>query len=344
MERSNNEGAPRLDIVVAVEKDGSLERSNPPRFAGALQYRTGREGVRLALEDRLGGAPISWGVCEVPGWGPMLSADRVLAEMRSLGIRATELGAPGFLPHEASALRQILERHGMALIGGFVPVVLHDKAQREATLHAARRSAALLAAADAGLFVSAVVVDAGWSPPYPLAAGEWDHLLGMLAELEALADAHGLVHAVHPHAGTLVERRADVDVVLERSAVRWCLDTGHLVLGGYDPLDFAAAAADRVAHVHLKDVRTSVAAQIGRGGTSLHQAIMGGLFCPLGEGDAPIAETVHTLERGGYRGWYVLEQDTDLGDDVPPEGAGPVVDVRASVEYLRSVLAGQPAG
>ena len=48
--------------------------------------------------ERLGGAPISWGVCEVPGWGVMLPASRVLDEMHGLGITATELGAPGFLP------------------------------------------------------------------------------------------------------------------------------------------------------------------------------------------------------------------------------------------------------
>ena len=50
------------------------------------------------LTDRIGIGPISWGVCEVPGWGVMLDADRVLAEMVSLGIDASELGAPGFLP------------------------------------------------------------------------------------------------------------------------------------------------------------------------------------------------------------------------------------------------------
>ena len=54
---------------------------------------------------RLVAAPISWGICEVPGWGRMLDAERVLGEMASLGITATELGAPGFLPDDAAALR-----------------------------------------------------------------------------------------------------------------------------------------------------------------------------------------------------------------------------------------------
>ena len=88
----------------------------------------GRSLAGVIPLERIGGAPISWGVCEVPGWGVMLSADQVLGEMRSLGITATELGAPGFLPRDPAALDEVLTRNGVRLIGGFVPVVLHDRA------------------------------------------------------------------------------------------------------------------------------------------------------------------------------------------------------------------------
>ena len=37
----------------------------------------------------------------------------------------------------------------------------------------------------------------------------------------------------------------------------------------------------------------------------------------------------------------MLEQDTDLGAGGPPVGAGPIDDVRASVDFLRDVLAGK---
>src|SRR5262245_14507323 len=94
-----------------------MERSNPLNADGSSTNRASistqpsiRQAVIVTLEERLGAGPISWGVCEVPGWGRMLSADRVLREMRSVGITATELGAPGFLPHDASALRAELDR------------------------------------------------------------------------------------------------------------------------------------------------------------------------------------------------------------------------------------------
>jgi inosose dehydratase len=284
--------------------------------------------------DRIGGAPITWGVCEVPGWGVMLSPDRVLGEMRSLGIAATELGAPGFLPRDADELNDVLGRNGVRLIGGFVPLVLHDRDRREATLAEARATAELFAAAGAVMFVSAVVVDERWAPRFELTTPQWDHVVGMLGEIDELCAAHGLTHALHPHVGTLVENASDVKAVLERSDVRWCLDTGHLFIGGYDPAEFAADAGDRVAHVHLKDVRGDVAARVGIGELSLQDAVGAGLFCPLGDGDAPILETVKALEAAGYGGWYVLEQDTDLGAAQPPPGTGPMEAARASLEFL----------
>lgn len=293
---------------------------------------------------RVGGAPISWGVCEVPGWGVMLPAERVLGEMRALHITATELGAPGFLPTTAEELVTVLAAHDMGFIGGFVPVVLHDRDRRRATVDTARARAALFAAAGGSVFVSAVVVDDAWSARVVLAPQQWDHLVGMLGELDEVCDDHGLTHALHPHVGTLVETYADVATVLDRSDVRWCLDTGHLLIGGYDPARFVGDAGDRIGHVHLKDVNEAIADALRRGRRTLRQATGDGLFCPLGQGAAPIADTVQALERRGYDGWYVLEQDTDLGATAPPEGSGPVDDVQASVEYLRSITTERPAG
>ena len=75
---------------------------------------------------RIAGAPISWGVCEVPGWGHQLDPDRVLREMREVGLAATEFGPAGFLPDDPAGKVATLAAHGLAAVGGFVPVVLHD--------------------------------------------------------------------------------------------------------------------------------------------------------------------------------------------------------------------------
>lgn len=75
--------------------------------------------------NRIAGAPISWGVCEVPGWGHQLAPERVLTEMREVGLAATEVGPDGFLPADPATLAHTLAEHDLHAVGGFVPVVLH---------------------------------------------------------------------------------------------------------------------------------------------------------------------------------------------------------------------------
>jgi len=291
--------------------------------------------------DRLAGGPISWGVCEVPGWGAELPPDRVLAEMRELGITATEAGPDGYLGTAAASVRALLERHGLELIGGFLPVVLHEREAHDESLASAERVATLFAETGATLLVSAVVGDLSWPPRFDLTDTQWRCLFEGLARLDDLAASHGLTHVTHPHWRTLVERRDDVWRVLEASDALLCLDTGHLTLGGTDPVELAREGGERIAHVHLKDLDEAVASRLRAGEVELVTAVQAGLFRPLGDGWAPVAETVRTLEESGYAGWYVLEQDCALASADIPEGAGPIEEVRRSIDFLRS-LAGDP--
>ena len=156
-----------------------------------------------------------------------------------------------------------------------------------------------------------------------------------LDRLADLAAARGLVAVLHPHVGTMVETRADVDRVLAGSAIPLCLDTGHLLIGGTDPLELAKAVPHRIAHTHLKDVDATLAARVRSGELTYTDAVRAGMYTPLGTGDVDIAGIVSVLRDNGFDGWYVLEQDTIL--DGEPAGEGPVRDVRASVDYLRTV-------
>jgi inosose dehydratase len=286
--------------------------------------------------ERVAGAPISWGVCEVPGWGVQLPPERVLAEMRELGLAATELGPEGYLSAAPAAIPALLGRYGLRAVGGFVPVVLH----RELDEAAVERSAAALAAAGAGTFVLAADTGtAGYDQPGELDDRQWAALLANLDRVAERCLDHGLELVVHPHVGTVIERRAEVERLLADSEVALCLDTGHLLLGGTDPVELARGAPERVRHVHLKDVDGAVAKQAAAGGVGYAEAVRAGLYRPLGHGDLEVAAVVDALESAGYHGWYVLEQDVTL-DREPTPGAGPVEDVRASLDTLRS-LAGR---
>jgi inosose dehydratase len=293
---------------------------------------------------RVQSAPISWGICEVPGWGAMLPTDRVLTEMSAMGMTATELGAPGFLPTDPDEVKAELARYGMTLMGGFTPVVLHDPSQREATIASATATAKLFERAGATKFVSAVVQDMDWSVPRPLTSDEQRHMVEMFGVIDEICQQHGLQQVLHSHVQTLVETKDDVNRVLDTCDVNWCLDTGHLAIGGVDPVQFAKEAMERVGHVHLKDVRLDMVAPVLRRETTLMAATQAGLFTPLGQGDVDIKGVVETLEAAGYQGWYVIEQDTAITDGLPAEGEGPVHQVRTSMQYLTDVVAPALAG
>jgi inosose dehydratase len=291
--------------------------------------------ARRPVADRLAGAPISWGACEVPGWGVMPEPGTVLAEMAALGLRGTELGPPGFFAPRASTVRAALDRHGLAFVGAFTPLVLHER-----TLHRSanslREMIELLADAGGEMLVVAAVQDPEWSRPEALDDAGWRRLAEHAAQVKALAAERGLTFALHPHIGTLVETEAQVNRALDEldPAIGWCLDTGHLLIGGTDPARFAAEHGQRVTHVHLKDVDGAVAADLRAGRLTHLEATRRGVFRPLGHGDAAVRDVLEALDGHGYGGWLVLEQDTAIAADEPAANGGPRRDAAQSIAFI----------
>jgi inosose dehydratase len=288
----------------------------------------------VPLTDRIAGAPISWGVCEVPGWGYQLDPALVLTQMRDVGLVATELGPEGFLPTDPQAAAATLRDAGLSAVGGFVPVVLHDAGHDP--LPEVDTAVDALVAAGAGVLVLAAATGlAGYDERPVLDDAAWSRLLANLDRVAARAHERGLLTALHPHVGTMVERRDEVERVLAGSAVALCLDTGHLLIGGTDPVELVRSVPERIRHVHLKDVDQGWAAKVRAGDSTYTDAVAAGMYRPLGRGNVDVAQIVRLLEEGGYQGWYVLEQDTVLHGR--PDGEGPLTDVRESVAYLRSL-------
>ena len=289
----------------------------------------------MTAEGRIAGAPISWGVCEVPGWGYQLQPDRVLAEMREVGLSATELGPDGFLPSQPEAMVRVLARHRLQAVGGFTPLLLHVSAHDP--VPEVDQLLDAYAASGAGVLVlSAVTGLDGYDTRPELDAEGWRVLLGNLDRLAGLAASRGVRAVLHPHVGTMVENGAEVRRVLEGSSVDLCLDTGHLLIGGTDPAELAREAPDRIAHTHLKDVDASVAAKVQSGRLTYTEGVRQGMYRPLGTGDVDVPAIVGHLRARGYDGWYTLEQDAILTEE--PRGEGPVADVWTSAEYLRAAL------
>ncbi len=287
--------------------------------------------------DRVGAAPISWGICEAPGWGLQLPVDRVLSEARELGITAFEQGSLGWLPSEPAELRATLGRYGMELLGGFVALVLHDPARSAEQLAEAERIAADMAAAGGRFFVSCPVAAIDDWHRIEMSDTGWSELFANLERVDQICSAAGLTQAVHPHVDTLIETDDDFSRFLDSCGAGFCFDTGHLTIGGADVVAIAKGQLDRIAVVHLKDVDPTAMARERSGELDLMAATQAGLFPSLGDGMVPLAEVVEVLESAGYDGWYVMETDVALTDGVPPAGEGPVLGVARSLDYLRSL-------
>jgi inosose dehydratase len=290
-------------------------------------------------EDKIAGAPISWGVCEVPGWGFQLGPDRVLKEMREVGLLATEIGPEGFLPSEPAAMANVLADHGMQAVGGFTPLLLHV-AGHDPLPEVDRILEGFVASGAQVLVLSAVTGSAGYDSRPQLDEAGWKRLLSNLDRVATLAAGKGGLAVLHPHVGTMIETGDEVHQVLHGSSISLCLDTGHLLIGGTDPAELARQVPERIAHFHLKDVDSTIAAKVRSGQLAYSEAVKQGMYRPLGQGDVDVRAIVAHVREHGYSGWYTLEQDTILTEE--PKDEGPLADVRISAEYLRTVLGQLP--
>lgn len=289
-------------------------------------------------DARIAGAPVSWGVIEIPDWGYQMSPDRVLREASSLGLSAMEAGPKGFLPEDPDEVSSILDRYGLGLVGGFVPAILHVPGKRDEQLSLVEKRAEFFATAGADVLVLAAFPDSDdFGEMVELDDGGWKELFANLSRVEEIAARHGLTVVLHSHYGTAVERDDQLWRFLEGCDMGLCLDTAHLVIGGSDPLEVAEKAADRVKLAHLKDVDTELARQMATREIGFKEAAQRGAFLPLGDGDVDIARLLALLERAEYNGWYVLEQDTVVETE-PQENGGPITDARKSIAFLEQQL------
>lgn len=303
------------------------------------------------MNVRIGAAPISWGVCEIPGWGPQLPYTRVLDEMQAAGYAGTELGPWGFLPTEPAALADALARRGLAMAAAFVPLPLKDPAAYPECERRVRETAGLLQRLGAR---DILLADAGddlrmriaGRPDQTRAHGlrpqEWP---GYAARLERLSQLcrfeYGLVPSFHPHGGTYVEHPDEIRTLLERCdphLVKLCLDTGHVAFGGGDPVALARTHAARLGYVHLKDVDLPRLQALLARGASYVDAARQDVFVELGRGSLDLRALVGALRDAAYTGWLVVEQDRVVQPETDTLGSA-----RRSLAALRALVDG-PAG
>ncbi|HLS63681.1 MAG TPA: sugar phosphate isomerase/epimerase [Ruania sp.] len=277
---------------------------------------------------RLANAPVSYGVFELGAEeGVALPGPEQLARMiAAAGYEGIDSGPIGMLGR-GQELRDRLARHSLALAGGWVDLPLSDAEAFAAALPGYQDALAFFTEgndparparptlADSGS--EARRAHPGGGPGLSLDERGWDTLAANVATAVDRARDAGLEPTFHPHACTYVETPAEIDELLARTDVGLTLDTGHLILGGGDPLTGLRRWARRIDHLHLKDVRRRVLEEAVATGAGMRTVWTGRAFVPLGEGDLDLDAVMEVITSGEHTGWLVVEQDVipQIGDE-----------------------------
>lgn len=277
-------------------------------------------------------------------------ATAILDEIARVGFEGTQFGT-GF--PEGEGLRDELDRRGLRLAEVYVPLPATVDGPRGNAMELAMEHLRLLH--DARGEVLCVAIDgspdrdasAGRadSPPTPVFTdAAWTSLVELLHRIADAAATLDHPMAFHPHAGTFVETPAEIDRLVAASdpeRVGICLDVGHHIVGGGDPVAAIRELGERVRHVHLKDVDPSVLDRLRAGRfTGLGHAVRGGLFTELGAGALDLDGVLELLAERDYAGWLMVEQDQTSGP--PSESAA--IGRRVLATAVRRLGSPQPAG
>jgi inosose dehydratase len=289
---------------------------------------------------KLATAPVSWGIWEMTIDRPdLIPAETYLDTIVDMGYAATETGPPGYLAPVAVEAAELAARRGIELVATFLPLRLDDEEDFREDLGALDRTVAVLEASGGGIVLLADMetperaraagseerrAETGWDPDTVDRAAE------RLQRATDVVRGRGLDVALHPHAATHVESEEESDRMLERTDIGLCVDTGHMIVGGADPVAFAKRHANRLRHVHLKDVDGALLARLAGGEIDMDEAWPLGIFCEFGAGVVPVAEFLALPEVRALDGYCVIEQDrvAVTVDDMPT--------VRASDERNRA--------
>jgi inosose dehydratase len=286
---------------------------------------------------RVGTAPMNWNSDDLPDLRPKIPIPQVLREMKAAGYAGTEYGTG--LPSDPKRLKAVLAPHGLTLASMFCWINLEDAAKQAAEIARALQIARTLSAMEVrelilGIRGSAQRVALAGRVPADGSAGlsepQWHVLAHGIHALARSCAPLGVRLAVHPHAGSYVETRAELAKLFELSdpgALGLCVDCGHLAYGGADPVEVVETYGSRVWYVHIKDVNPAILALSQQDGLGFLGALRSYIFCPLGTGGVDLRRFMDALRRAHYSGWMIIEQDTSP--------LAPLETARINRQYLR---------
>ena len=291
---------------------------------------------------KIGNAPCSGGVefaddPRNPSW------KTVLDECQDAGYRGIELGPVGFMPEDPSELADALQERDLELIGGVVFRPFHDPDKWSDVKDGALRTCTALKAHGAKHLVLIDSISPRRAPTAGrpneaemMAPSEWAAYRDKIRDTAKMAfEEYGLTPSIHPHAGGFMDFEQEVERLLEEvdeTILKICLDTGHTVYAGFDPVDFMDRHIGRISYMHFKDIDPEVQKRVIANRTDFYKACGDGIFCNLGKGSVDFPKVKARLEASGFTGWCTVEQDCD-----PNLAQSPLSDAKENRTYLQTI-------
>ena len=279
----------------------------------------------------LGIAPIGWCNDDMPELGAENTFKQIVSEMALAGFTGCEIGNK--YPSDPVELKKALDLRGMRIASRWYSSFLLTRSIEEEEKDFIANLEFLAAVGANRINVSEQSYSIQGKTDVPILTGghkyvmndeEWDRFTKGLNHLGKIAKDHGFKLCFHHHMGTVVQTSEETDRMMKNTdpeLVFLCYDTGHFTFAGEDPLAMLRKYADRVGHVHLKDMRLDVVEEARRNNWSFLQSVRNGAFTVPGDGGVDFDPIFKLLAEGGYTGWLLVEAEQDPAKAEPLEYA-----------------------
>lgn len=278
----------------------------------------------------LGIAPIGWCNDDMPELGAENTFRQTVSEMALAGFAGTEIGNK--YPADPAALKWELDLRGMRIASRWYSsfILTRPIEEEEAEFKKALDFLAAVGASRVNVSEQSYSIQGQTDTPvlgdkkHVMGEAEWARFTAGLNRLGKIARERGFKLCFHHHMGTVVQTAAETDRMLRETdpeAVFLCYDTGHFTFAGEDPLEMLKKYADRVGHVHLKDMRRHVVDRVRPEGWSFLKAVREGAFTVPGDGCVDFDPILKLLSEAGYEGWLLVEAEQDPAKANPLEYA-----------------------
>lgn len=267
---------------------------------------------------KLGIAPIAWTNDDMPDLGAENTFEQCVSEMALAGFTGCEVGNK--YPRDTAVLKKALELRGMqicnAWFSSFLTTKPYEEVEKDFIEHITflkEMGAKVVGMSEQGHSIQGTDKPI-FEAKYVMNDEEWDTLCTGINKLGKVAKDMGIKLCFHHHMGTVVQTEKEIDRLMANTDPELfglLFDCGHLAYCGEDYMSVLNKYADRIRHVHLKDIRPEKVEQVKREHLSFLQGVRLGTFTVTGDGVIDFKPIFDVLEKTGYEGYVLVEAEQD---------------------------------